>query len=167
MSYFLRSDPKDKFDVQVKEILDLSEEVKYGVALQSSTFFENHLKDNKIKFKLDSYHKKNDVDFNEGDVELAIYLIPYSEFVFVDAEILQFDFNKTFSGVIAKLAEAIETIESKPSIVTWNVHPKNKTIFEQFLFLNDLFYEFIYEDENKATYIVSDEYFVEKMANEI
>lgn len=155
MSYFLKVDLENLFGGSIKKLYKEGEDVLYQVPLSNSSVFEELLTSNKIPYKWDSFYEKGDIDFLENDEEKALYLIPYNEFEFTDADVVPFEVGCTFLGAINKLYDAIETTKDMGTAVEYSTHPNYKRQFEGFLVENQLFFDLLSEDQNNATYMIS------------
>ena len=155
MSYYLKVDPEStlKGTITSPELgrsalpphNGLVDKVYYEVPIEKVPIFESCMKFNCIDYAYVS-------DTNES----VTYTLPYSEFTFINADVIEFDFSSTFGRHIRELEEAIEL--SYPSVaIGISTHPKYKEELEKFLILNKVFFEFLQEDENTASYIISRE----------
>lgn len=155
MSYHLKVDPENTLKGTIINGLPptngLLDKVYYQVPIEKVTIFESCMKFNCIDY---AYQSDSD--------EFVTYLLPYAEFTFVDADVLQFDGTQTFLGSIAKLEEAVE-IDGLKIAIEITTHPSYKEKFEDFLITNDTFFEFLEEDSNSARYLISRTPFERKM----
>ncbi len=149
MSYYLKVDPENTLKGVIVEGLPpnngLADKLYYEIPIGKVTTFESCMKFNCIDY---TYHLDSE--------ESVTYILPYSEFTFIDADILQFDPNLTFGRHIGELEEAIENL-GRAVAIEISTHPKNQKELGEFLTANGIFFEFLQEDENRASYLISRE----------
>ena len=156
MSYYLKVDPENTLKGTIVSPDLNSSALTPGNGLVDKIYFEIPIEKVQV---FEACMKFNCIDYaynSDYCAESILYILPYSEFVFIDADVIEFDFNSTFGRHIKELEEAIEIFD--PSVaIQISIHPKYKNELEKFLVLNKVFFEFLEEDENTATYLISRE----------
>lgn len=154
MSYYLKVDPENTLKGTIispdlnRSTLPpgngLIDKVYYEIPIEKVQVFEACMKFNCIDYTYDS----------DSCEESVLYILPYSEFTFIDADIIEFDPCKTFGKALEEVELAIE--ENGPgSAIEFSTHPKYQYAFERFITNHNYEFEFLEEDDNSTRYLIS------------